>query len=94
MNQNASSTRGDSTPLASSFERYLHDKGKGRGGEGGNYRRNAARELQRFLEWVILISKKWHPGAGTMAVFDLVPNGATAAAAGFMNVAMRTSHTP
>jgi integrase len=51
MNQNASSTRGDSTPLASSFERYLQDKGKGRGGDGGNYRRNAARELERFAEW-------------------------------------------
>ena len=37
--------------LASSFERYLQDKGKGRGGEGGNYRRNAARELERFTEW-------------------------------------------
>jgi integrase len=37
--------------LASSFERYLQDKGKGRGGEGGNYRRNAARELERFVEW-------------------------------------------
>jgi len=38
-------------PLRSSFERYLLDKGKGRGGEGGNYRRNAARELDRFAEW-------------------------------------------
>jgi len=37
--------------LASSFERYLQDKGKGRGGDGGNYRRNAARELERFVEW-------------------------------------------
>lgn len=37
--------------LASSFERYLQDKGKGRGGDGGNYRRNAARELKRFAEW-------------------------------------------
>ena len=35
-------------PLRSSFDRYLQDKGKGRGGEGGNYRRNAARELDRF----------------------------------------------
>ena len=40
-----------STPLAETFERYLQDKGKGRGGEGGNYRRNAARELDRFAEW-------------------------------------------
>ena len=38
-------------PLRSSFERYLQDKGKGRGGEGGNYRRNAACELERFVEW-------------------------------------------
>ena len=37
--------------LASSFERYLQDKGKGRGGEGGNYRRNAARELERVAPW-------------------------------------------
>jgi len=40
-----------STPLVETFERYLQDKGKGRGGEGGNYRRNAARELERFAEW-------------------------------------------
>jgi len=38
-------------PMRSSFDRYLQDKGKGRGGEGGNYRRNAARELERFAEW-------------------------------------------
>ena len=37
--------------LESSLERYLQDKGKGRGGDGGNYRRNAARELKRFAEW-------------------------------------------
>src|SRR6056297_1114672 len=37
--------------LDDSFERYLQDKGKGRGGDGGNYRRNAARELDRFVEW-------------------------------------------
>jgi len=41
-----------STSLAETFERYLQDKGKGRGGEGGNYRRNADRELDRFVEWV------------------------------------------
>ncbi|GCF15816.1 recombinase [Haloarcula mannanilytica] len=40
-----------STTLDDSFERYLQDKGKGRGGDGGNYRRNAARELERFAEW-------------------------------------------
>jgi integrase len=51
MNQNTSSTRDGTTPLDDSFERYLQDKGKGRGGDGGNYRRNAARELERFTEW-------------------------------------------
>ena len=51
MNQNPSSTRGSSTSLSDSFERYLQDKGKGRSGESGNYRRNAARELERFVEW-------------------------------------------
>jgi len=39
------------TTLVETFERYLQNKGKGRGGEGGNYRRNAARELERFAEW-------------------------------------------
>jgi hypothetical protein len=37
--------------LRETFERYLQDKGKGRGGEGGNYRRNVARELDRFEGW-------------------------------------------
>ncbi len=37
--------------LTDSFERYLQDKGKGRGGDSGNYRRNAARELERFGQW-------------------------------------------
>ncbi|WP_324761250.1 phage integrase SAM-like domain-containing protein [Haloarcula sp. GH36] len=44
-------TRAGSISLADSFERYLQDKGKGRGGDGGNYRRNAARELKRFGRW-------------------------------------------
>ena len=43
--------RTDDHPLSGTFERYLQDKGKGRGGRGGNYRRNAARELSRFHEW-------------------------------------------
>ena len=43
-------SRSEST-LNDSLERYLQDKGKGRGGDGGNYRRNAARELERFTEW-------------------------------------------
>ncbi|WP_123538521.1 tyrosine-type recombinase/integrase [Halosimplex salinum] len=42
---------GGDRPLASSFDRYLQDKGKGRAGDGGNYRRNAARELRRFEAW-------------------------------------------
>jgi len=41
----------DSISLTDSFERYLQDKGKGRGGDGGNYRRNTARELERFGQW-------------------------------------------
>ncbi|SEP22299.1 hypothetical protein SAMN05216388_104715 [Halorientalis persicus] len=48
---NSTSKEQDTHPLTSSFERYLQDKGKGRGGDGGNYRRNAERELQRFVEW-------------------------------------------
>ena len=50
MTPRAPRNRSDQS-LASSFERYLQDKGKGRGGDGGNYRRNAARELERFAEW-------------------------------------------
>jgi integrase len=51
MIQNIPATRGGSTPFKNSFERYLQDKGKGCSGDGGNYRRNAARELKRFAEW-------------------------------------------
>ena len=51
MDRNTPTERGPGTSLSESFERYLQDKGKGRGGEGGNYRRNAARELERFVEW-------------------------------------------
>jgi len=39
--------------LADSFDRYLQDKGKGRGGDSRNYRRNAAREIERFAEWAV-----------------------------------------
>lgn len=45
------SDRTNSTAIDHSFERYLQDKGKGRGGDGGNYRRNVKRELERFVEW-------------------------------------------
>ena len=51
MDRNSPTERSPLTSLAESFERYLQDKGKGRGGKGGNYRRNAARELERFAEW-------------------------------------------
>ena len=51
MDRNTPTGRTQSTPLTDTFERYLQDKGKGRGGKGGNYRRNAARELNRFAEW-------------------------------------------
>ena len=51
MDRKTPTGRPQSTPLTETFERYLQDKGKGRGGEGGNYRRNAARELERFAEW-------------------------------------------
>ena len=50
IDDTSTQTRADQ-PVASSFERYLQDKGKRRSGAGGNYRRNAARELQRFNEW-------------------------------------------
>jgi integrase len=51
MDQNPPTGRTPLTSLTDSFERYLQDKGKGRGGDGGNYRRNAARELDRFQKW-------------------------------------------
>ncbi|MUV88557.1 site-specific integrase [Halapricum sp. CBA1109] len=58
-----------STPLDGTFEQYLQDKGKGRGGDGGNYRRNAARELDRFVEWAAgdRGADDWH---------GIVPDGA------------------
>jgi integrase len=54
--------------LASSFERYLQDKGKGRGGDGGNYRRNAARELEKFAEWAA--GDRGHDGWGGVVPDD------------------------
>jgi len=51
MIQNIPATPDGSILFADSFERYLQDKGKGRGGSGGNYRRNAGRELERFAQW-------------------------------------------
>lgn len=46
MDRNTPTGRTQLTPLIDSFERYLQDKGKGCGGDGGNYQRNAARELE------------------------------------------------
>jgi hypothetical protein len=51
MDRNTPTERAPRTSLFESFERYLQDKGKGLGGDGGNYRRNAAHELERFAEW-------------------------------------------
>jgi len=51
MDRNTPTERAPGASLSESFERYLQDKGKGCGGDGGNYRRNAARELERFVEW-------------------------------------------
>lgn len=39
------------TDLDATFDRYFQDIGKGRGGDGGHYRRNSKRELERFTEW-------------------------------------------
>lgn len=39
------------TALDTTFDRYFQDIGKGRGGDGGHYRRNSKRELERFTEW-------------------------------------------
>jgi len=39
------------TAIESTFDLFLQDKGKGRDGEGGHYRRNVERELNHFLEW-------------------------------------------
>jgi integrase len=39
------------TALETTLTRYLQDKGKGRGGDSGHYRRNSAREIERFIDW-------------------------------------------
>ncbi|MXR19131.1 hypothetical protein GRX66_00395 [Halobacterium sp. PCN9] len=46
--------RADQSPT-SSFERYLQDKGKGRGGDGGNYL-DSARESPPFTAGVNRVS--------------------------------------
>ena len=43
---------GAPAPLLEALESYLHSKGKGPGGESGNYRRNAERELRAFVEFL------------------------------------------
>lgn len=40
------------TPVADVVEDYLTDQGKGPDGESGTYRRDASRELDRFLEYL------------------------------------------
>jgi integrase len=43
--------RSPAAALSDSFAPYLQDIGKGRDGDGGHYRRNVERELNRFVEW-------------------------------------------
>ncbi|PSQ25551.1 site-specific recombinase [Halobacteriales archaeon QS_9_68_17] len=45
------SDRSSSTPIASTVPKFLTDKGKGGSGNDGNYRRDAERELDRFIRW-------------------------------------------
>lgn len=35
------------------IEDFLTDKGKGQGGESGNYREDASRELDRFVDFLV-----------------------------------------
>jgi hypothetical protein len=53
------------------IEDFLTDKGKGKGGESGNYRQDAGRELDRFIDF--LIEHKDSPT--TFASCPLWPNG-------------------
>lgn len=41
-----------STPLTDVVEDFLTAKGKGRGNVSGNYRRNAARDVENFITWL------------------------------------------
>jgi integrase len=45
--------RSTETPIASTFPKFLTDKGKGETGSGGNYRRNAERRLENFRAWAL-----------------------------------------
>lgn len=52
---NRSTSRGESQqsrPITSTYEAFFRDKGKGASGESGNYRRDAERELDRFVTWL------------------------------------------
>jgi integrase len=44
--------RGAAVPLVDVLEDYLSDKGKGRDGESGQYRRHAEREVNRLIEFL------------------------------------------
>lgn len=48
----ANHTRNRTIPINSAVEAFLRDKGKGEAGESGNYRSDAARELDRFIDWL------------------------------------------
>jgi integrase len=45
-------SRGDAVAVLDVLEDYLTDKGKGRDGESGQYRRHADREVNRFVEFL------------------------------------------
>ena len=46
------SEQSPSRPIETAITAFLRDKGKGDAGESGNYRSDAARELDRFVEWL------------------------------------------
>jgi integrase len=49
---NSRRSRQHRTPIADLVDPFLRDKGKGDAGESGNYRSDAARELDRFVSWL------------------------------------------
>jgi site-specific recombinase XerD len=40
------------TPIDDTFPKYLADKGKGQDNDSGTYRRDASRELERFVSFL------------------------------------------
>ena len=62
------SDRTSGISITESIERYLQDTGKGRGGDGGNCRGNAAWELERFAQWAA-------GDRGRSEWTDIVPDG-------------------